>query len=69
MHALHFCELVWNRLAAEMCVRMCKISNNFDNPTPIQEGKNVCDVHAGMTENYFRPTMLNGLSILKIKIL
>ena len=38
-------------------------------PAHMQVGKNVCDVRAGMTENNFRPTILNGFLILKIKML
>ena len=34
----------------------------------MQVRKNLCDVRAGMTENTFRPTILNGFLILKIKI-
>ena len=52
-------------LPAEMCVKMCEISNNFAHAYACTHasGKKVCDVQAGMTENNFRPTILNGFLI------
>ena len=56
-------------LPAEMFVRMWEISNNFAQSYAYTGEEKFVWCACGMTENSFRPTILYGLLILKIKTL